>query len=83
MLSSKTIVKAGGRIVIPATMRKYLNLEVGEGVLLKAEAGGIHITTLKKNIEVAQALIRKYNSRKVSLSKVLLAERRDKKMNNL
>lgn len=77
MLTSKSVITAGGRIIIPANIRKYLNLHEGEEVLLKADSGELHITTTKKNIETAQALVRKYNRNKVALSKVLLAERKE------
>ncbi len=76
MLEARTLITEGGRIVIPSLIRKELNLNVGEEVIIKVESGELHISTLKQAIKNAQASVRRYNKHNVSLKDVLIAERR-------
>jgi len=77
MLEARSIITEGGRIVIPSFMRKELNLNVGEEVIIKLEAGELHISTLKQAIKNAQAFVRRYNKHNISLKDALIASRRN------
>ena len=70
-------VNPNGRVVIPASFRKRLGIRVGDEVVLRIEEGELRITTLKRNIERAQRLVRKHVKRGVSLVDELIAERRE------
>lgn len=69
-------VNENGRVVIPAAFRKALGINVGDEVVLRLEDDELRITTLKKRLERAQRLVRKYVKPGVSLADELIAERR-------
>lgn len=70
-------VNENGRVVIPASFRKRLGIRVGDEVVLRIEDDELRITTLKRNIERAQQLVRKHMKRGRSLVDELIAERRE------
>ncbi len=70
-------VNPNGRVVIPASFRKRLGIRVGDEVVLRIEDDELRISTLKRNIERAQRLVRKHVKRGVSLVDELIAERRE------
>ncbi|MGB7207022.1 MAG: AbrB/MazE/SpoVT family DNA-binding domain-containing protein [Pyrinomonadaceae bacterium] len=77
----KTRVTQGGRIVIPAEMRKQLGIEIGEKVNLSVENNSIRILTQKEAIRKAQELVRKCVPEGVSLVDELIADRRKEAAN--
>ena len=74
--SVKTRVADGGRIVLPAEMRKKLGIEVGETVNVSIRNGSIRIMSQKEGIRQAQARMRKIVPNGVSLVDELIADRR-------
>ena len=70
-------VNENGRVVIPASFRKRLGIRVGDDVVLRIEGDELRITTLKRNIERAQRLVRKHVKAGTSLVDELIAERRE------
>jgi len=71
-----TKVTQGGRIVIPAEMRKQLGIEIGENVNLEYDEGFLKITTRKAVLRRLQENLRKHIPEGVSLVDELIAERR-------
>jgi AbrB family looped-hinge helix DNA binding protein len=69
-------VNENGRIVIPAFFRKRLGIHIGDEVILRIENDELRITTLKRNIERAQRLVRKHVKPGASLVDELIRERR-------
>lgn len=69
-------VSEGGRVVIPAEIRKALNLKDGDTVLWELVDGEARITTKRERLRRAQALVRQYVPDGVSLVDELIAERR-------
>lgn len=69
-------VSENGRVVIPASFRKALGIEIGDEVVLQLHHDELRITTQEKRIERAQQRARKYLKKGVSLVDDLLAERR-------
>lgn len=55
----KRRVTQGGRIVIPAKMRKQLGIQVGESVNLMLEDRTVRILTQRESIRKAQELVRR------------------------
>jgi AbrB family looped-hinge helix DNA binding protein len=70
-------VNENGRVVIPASFRKALGINIGDEVVLRMEDDELRITTLKRRVERAQHLVRKHVKRGTSLVDELIAERRE------
>jgi AbrB family looped-hinge helix DNA binding protein len=75
-------VNENGRVVIPASFRKALGINVGDEVVLRMEDDELRITTLKRRVERAQRLVRKHVKRGTSLVDELIAERREAARND-
>jgi AbrB family looped-hinge helix DNA binding protein len=75
--SMKTIIKEGGRIVIPAAFRKALGIKTGDEVLITLENDEIKVISSRQAVARAQALIRSYIPEGRSLSDELIRERRN------
>ena len=60
-------VNENGRVVIPASFRKALGINIGDEVVLRMEDDELRITTLKRRVERAQRLVRKHVKRGTSL----------------
>jgi AbrB family looped-hinge helix DNA binding protein len=70
-------VNENGRVVIPASFRKALGINIGDEVILRMEDDELRITTLKRRVERAQRLVRKHVKRGTSLVDQLISERRE------
>ena len=68
-------VSESGRIVLPAAVRKALDIKAGDEVVGRVEDGELRVTTLKKRIEQAQRRIRRYVRPGTSLVDELIRER--------
>jgi AbrB family looped-hinge helix DNA binding protein len=69
-------ISENGRIVIPAAYRKAMGLKGGEVVTIRMDEEGLHIQSRAQAIKRAQAVVRKYVPKGVSLVDELIAERR-------
>ena len=69
-------VNENGRVVIPASFRKALGINIGDEVVLRMEDDELRITTLKRRVERAQRLVRKHVKRGTSIVDELIDERR-------
>ena len=76
-LKTSMRVNENGRVVIPASFRKRLGIRIGDEVVLRIEDDELRITTLKRNIQRAQRLVRKHVKQGSSLVDELIAERRE------
>jgi len=76
-LKTRMPVNENGRVVIPASFRKRLGIRVGDEVVLQIQGDELRITTLKRNIERAQRLVRKHVKAGTSLVDELIEERRE------
>jgi AbrB family looped-hinge helix DNA binding protein len=74
-------VNENGRMVIPASFRKALGINVGDEIVLRIEDDELRITTLKRRVERAQRLVRKHVKPGKSLVDELIAERRQASRN--
>lgn len=72
----RTKVTQGGRVVIPADMRRKLGIEIGSDVNLTLDGNSVRILTQKESIRRAQALFRELVPEGTSLADELIAERR-------
>lgn len=76
MSTLTTKVVDGGRIVIPAKVRKALGLEVGDTVTLEVQGNELRITSQAEAVKRAQALVRKRIPKGRSLVSELREDRR-------
>lgn len=72
----KTRVTQGGRIVIPAEMRKQLGIEIGENVNLELKSDSLKITTGQAALRRIQNSLKNLVPEGVSLVDELIDERR-------
>lgn len=81
-IESKALINDSGRILIPLNIRKALNLNIGDELLLKVEEDEIHMIPLSKAVQQAQALIRQYNKDGLKLTDVLEELRKEDQKND-
>ena len=67
---------SGGRLQIPAEIRKELGLKDGDQLTLKVVDGELRILSVHEAIRRAQRMVRQYVPEGVSLVDELIAERR-------
>lgn len=69
-------VRSGGRLQIPARLRRELGLEDGEVVVMRTVEGELRVRPYRDVIAEVQASVRKYVPAGISLSDELIADRR-------
>ena len=74
---TRTRINQNGRVVIPASFRKALGINIGDEVVLRIEDDELRVSTLKRRIERAQRLVRQHVKAGASLADELIAERRE------
>ena len=72
----KTKVSEGGRVVIPIEIRESMSIKEGDAVLWDFHDGVATLTTRRTQLKEAQAMVRKYVHKEVSLVDELIADRR-------
>lgn len=68
-------VSAGGRIVIPAEIRRLMDIHSGDQVVLSYQNGELHISTRKQRLQQAKDIVKACAGNN-SLAEELLEERR-------
>ncbi len=66
-----------GRVLIPAAVRKRLSLEPGTELCLREEKGKLVLQSRQQALREAQAIVRSFVPKGVSLVDELIAERRE------
>jgi AbrB family looped-hinge helix DNA binding protein len=77
ILDERVTLNENGRIVIPAVMRKALQVKAGDELLLHVEDGELRVTTRMQRIRKAQELVRKHLGPNPDLVDGFIAERRE------
>jgi AbrB family looped-hinge helix DNA binding protein len=72
----RTQLKKGGRLVIPARLRKALQIEAGDEVVLRLEKGSLRLIPLHQVVSLVQEAVHKYIPEGVSLVDELIQARR-------
>jgi AbrB family looped-hinge helix DNA binding protein len=70
-------INENGRVVIPASFRKALDIKAGDELVLRIENDELRITTLKHRLGKARRRIRQYVRPGRSLVDELIADRRE------
>ena len=73
----RTRVSQNGRIVIPASFREAMGIDVGDEVVLRLQNDELRITTKQRRIQRAQERARRFLKPGTSLVDELMAERRE------
>ena len=76
-MQNSTQIGPGGRVVIPAQMRRALGLQPGDEVVFVLEADGLRLMTRAQALEEARRRVRRYVPADVSLVEELLHDRRE------
>ncbi len=71
-------ITKNGTLLIPAALRKELNLQPGDEVLLRVRDKELHIGTQKLALAQSRKLVRKYIQDNVCLSGKLIHDRKSR-----
>ena len=76
MEAQRVKIVDGGKLVIPALMRRQLGIGTGDTVLVDVDNGELRVRSVKRAIERARAILRKHIPEVESLADELIADRR-------
>ncbi len=79
MSAVRTKLGEGGRVIVPATFRHNLHLEVGDDIILHMQENIIYITTPNQALRKLQTKVKNYTDatgEQISLVDELIAMRR-------
>ena len=76
LMENVTKLGKGGRIVIPAAMRKLIGVSEGDELILRYRDGRLEIMTVRQAVQEAQNLVSRFVPEDRRLVDELLAERR-------
>jgi AbrB family looped-hinge helix DNA binding protein len=76
MAAQRGKIAEGGRLVIPADLRRQLGLQAGDSVVMDVEDGELRVRSLKAAVARAQALVRRYVPAGEGLVDELIRDRR-------
>ena len=76
MEAQRVKIVDGGKLVIPAAMRRKLGITTGDTVLVDVDDGELRVRSVSRALERARAILRKYVPEGVGLADELIAERR-------
>jgi len=71
-----TKITRGGRLIVPAKLRRDLDLKDGENVVVQAQGRGFQVIPVRESIRRAQDLVSSRLKGRGSLVDELIAERR-------
>ena len=76
MEAQRVKIVDGGKLVIPASMRRQLGIGTGDTVLVDVDNGELRVRSVTRAIERARAILRKHIPEGESLADELIADRR-------
>ena len=76
MLQAKAKLNANGRVVIPAAVRRALDLRPGDELILRVEDGELRLSTRRQALVRARRMIRRYIPGDEDLTQSLIDDRR-------
>lgn len=75
----RTKLGENGRIVIPASCRKLLHLEVGEELIIRIEDHELRLISQKHELKKIQSLIKRHAKNQSLVDKLLRMRKEEKK----
>jgi AbrB family looped-hinge helix DNA binding protein len=76
MLQARTRLNANGRVVIPAAVRKALDLRPGDELIIRVDDGELRLSTRRQALARARRMIREYIPSDEDLTQSLIEDRR-------
>ena len=76
MEAQRVKIVEGGKLVIPAMMRRQLGIGPGDTVMVDIDNGELRVRSVSKALERARAILRRYVPEGTSLADELIADRR-------
>ena len=76
MLQAKAKLNANGRIVVPAAVRRALDLRPGDELIMRVENGELRLSTRRQALARARRMIRRYVPSDEDLTQSLIDDRR-------
>ncbi len=76
MEAQRVKIVEGGKLVIPASMRRELGINAGDTVMIDIDHGELRIRSMSKALERFRTVLRRYVPEGTSLSDELIADRR-------
>jgi AbrB family looped-hinge helix DNA binding protein len=73
----RTQINKSGRIILPARLRKALNIQPGDEILMRLEGDSIRLIPLHQAVRLAQAAVRRYAPAGTSLVDDLIQTRHE------
>jgi AbrB family looped-hinge helix DNA binding protein len=77
MLTASSKINRNGRVVIPAAIRRKMELTAGETLLFSVEGGALRVESKRMRIRRIQESLRQCIEPERCLSEELIAERRE------
>ena len=69
-------MRSGGRLVVPANLRKALKSKTGDEIIVRLENDSIRLIPMHQAVSLAQTIVRQYAPQGVSLVDELIKARR-------
>ena len=69
-------MRSGGRLVVPANLRKALKIKTGDEIIVRLENGSIRLIPLHQAVNLAQTIVKQYAPQGISLVDELIKARR-------
>ena len=76
MEAQRVKIVEGGKLVIPALMRRELGIGAGDTVLVDIDNGELQVRSVSKALERARAILRRHIPEGVNLADELIEDRR-------
>ncbi len=72
----KATINPDGRLLIPAPMRRALDLKAGSRVVLTLDGDALRVSSVRHGVQRAQQQLRRFVPERTALADGLIAERR-------
>jgi len=76
-MESRTQISKSGRIILPVRLRRALDIQAGDEIVMRLENGSIRLIPLRQAICLAQKTVRQYVPEGTSLVEALIEARRE------
>jgi AbrB family looped-hinge helix DNA binding protein len=73
----RTQISKGSRIVLPAKLRKALEIQAGDELIMQLENGSIRIIPVRQAVTLVQKAVRQYVPKGTSLVDALVQVRKE------